>query len=420
MDLPQGMGYLQGMQRATPAQPMMDFEGSSARVGPLSQMDYRMLQNGLLGRSPSSMELSQSSSQFQGLSGSAQLVGTVAALQEESGQLRCQWKSDVARLERELGQLRSAATLALPMLGGLQQQPEPYTGGHLQQQLMLQASASQGSMPLIKALVMSESMERQCSASTAVPHTARTESTHCTTEGPRTDRDQLLNRIEDLERQRNNLEIQRDQAYERTNLEKQRNNLEEALLCQMRESSAVASPGMQMGYQNQDSPAPARSPLHLRDTLAGTVPSVAPEEPTRVGLAPEVAELYQELERMESELRKVREENVRLKEEKGVCETAHSRDVATLEAMLSKMMEDNQRFAKALSEAEAKLCSEKKPLQSPTSSFGGMQDHIVAAKKFEGVSLTPHSIRSVSEPAFEPDIERSIEFGREPVWQGAR
>lgn len=51
-----------------------------------------------------------------GISQSAMLVGTVAALQEESGQLRNQWKSDVGRLENELAQLRSAAAWALPQL----------------------------------------------------------------------------------------------------------------------------------------------------------------------------------------------------------------------------------------------------------------------------------------------------------------
>lgn len=51
------------------------------------------------------------------LSQQAMLVGTVAALSEESGQLRMQWKSDVARLESELQELRNAAAWALPRLG---------------------------------------------------------------------------------------------------------------------------------------------------------------------------------------------------------------------------------------------------------------------------------------------------------------
>merc|ERR1719223_1238227 len=74
-------------------------------------------------RSSSFIEMPQGNSgQFQ-LSNSAMLVGTVAALQEESGQLRSQWKSDVGRLERELDQLRMAAAYALPHIAEQQKEP---------------------------------------------------------------------------------------------------------------------------------------------------------------------------------------------------------------------------------------------------------------------------------------------------------
>lgn len=516
MDLSQGVRQLQGMHRAGPAPTMLDMEGASGRVNPLSQMDLRMLQNGLLGRSssladmsppsrtvmpPCGMELPQgnTNSQFQ-LSGNAVLVGTVAALQEESGQLRSQWKSDVSRLERELAQLRSAAAWALPQLGEAQKQPElllrtdsnlqalviPSQGGltpmqQAQQLMLMQGAGAERSLPMMQALNMQETC---ASVASPAPYTARTATSQVSEAALLGDRENLLNRIAELERQRNSMEAQRDQAFfagaaaaerqapvvenrsmpvipERNSVgaasplqhhQESAMQLTEALLCQMRASNAAendSQSGVSMSRESEafgaTLGAPPAAPRHL-DALAGSMlgPAAAmAQRPMDLqdgyaagsaaaatrgpeGAAPsEVAQIYQELERMEMELRKVRDENSRLRDDKEACEAAHARDVTSLEAMLSQMMEENRRVAKALSDAESTLNSaEKRAVNGSPSAVNpirGLDDKIVQTKKLEGIPLSPCvSIRSEAEPAIEPDIERSSEFDRSRLVLGAR
>jgi len=122
------------------------------RANALSQMNLRAVPgNGFGERSASLRDLAQpmqsSSSAFQ-LSGPAMLVGTVAALQEESGQLRSQWKADVARLEGELDQLRTAAAWALPHLAEAQRQHE-FRATSANQALLLQNQAMERSTPML-------------------------------------------------------------------------------------------------------------------------------------------------------------------------------------------------------------------------------------------------------------------------------
>lgn len=490
------MIHLEGIRRGAQV-PMMDLQGSNARVNPLSQMDLHMLQNGYLGRSYSALELgavpqAQASSQFH-LSDSAMLVGTVAALQEESGQLRCQWKSDVSRLECELAQLRSAAAWALPQLTGAPKQPDfcteaglqaLRTPGHcgnvgpLQQSLMLQGSVmerSERSLPLMKGLVLPEA----CS-STAVPITARTEAsqmpmtartdyTEVTQVSQLTcggDREQLLSRIAELERQRNCMEIQRDQALQmqsppaverspavmpmiperNSNMQPHEHSamqLTEALLFQMRASCAPENhDSLQLSrsstvFAEEPPPTVSRNLDVLTGSMLGPAAcsSRVPQEESpfsaTLGLAAapapvrtpvhvermeselsEAQQIYQELERMEMELRKVKTESISLKEDKEACEAAHKRDVTTLEDMLSQMMEENKRLNKALADVGTLPSSSEKKVNP----VGSDDNTILYSKKVED-PLTPHSIRSVSEPNGEPDalspkIERAINFDR--------
>merc|ERR1719329_22544 len=91
---------------------------------------------------------------------------------------------------------------------------------------------------------------------------------------------------------------------------------------------------------------PRVSDMNLQDALAGTIGSnigttapvmaSVPEENNQTVSAQ--AEVYQELENMEIELRKVRDENSRLKEARQASEAAHGRDISTLEAMLAQIM----------------------------------------------------------------------------------
>jgi hypothetical protein len=522
MDLSQSMRQLQGFQglQRADSQAMLDLAGMNSRVNvnQLSQRDLVMLQNGLqsgmLGRSPSLMELqaqaaqaaiAQGAGQFGQLSGSAMLAGTVAALQQESGQLRSQWKSDVARLENELGQLRSAAACVLPQLAERHDQQNELRrtesnlqalvlsssagASPLQQALLLQGAATQGSMPFMQTAGQ-QFMQESCAVTN--------------------EREQLLYRIAELEAQRDEA-LRKSQmkvpeppmpesfpAVNAGNLhEHGAMQLTEALLSQMRASNAAAENGSRSAPDPRQS-TPQRldalagsmlgpaatpcSPLTMQDALAGTTSSMISSTPhemqsaARAQRTPEMfqaafaggsfgpqptvprlaidplagslagpaamtfrseatqdthpgsmaqapaqwrvgeeveqisaahREILQELERMEIELQKVRSEKCRLKEEKDACENAHQRDVSTLEAMLAQIMEDNKRLTKALAEADAKL---NKINQVHSSSL----DKIAESNKMEAdaLSTTTRSVRSVAEPALEPDIDRSSEFDR--------
>lgn len=390
----------------------MHLEGAGSRVNSLNQMDLLRLQNLQNGiRNPSAslgsglmdlqqtsylqqgmMDLqqashlqqapvSQGSGQFQ-MNGSAMLLGTVAALQEESGHLRSQWKSDVSRLERELDHLRAAAAYALPQLSEVQRQPEPNLqalvlaglggAGPLQQALALQGGARERCLPVLQMAGRPGSFGPEA--------------------GGACDRDQLLDCIAVLESQRKNLELQRDQA----------------LSAQMRIGSAASDCSGAAVTPRSAAERQLRMEALLTPSMSVSaaptprLPTRAPPDLSPSPAAPASDEVYKELERMEIELRKVRDENSKLKEEKAACEEAHSRDVSTLEAMLSQMMNDNERLKKALGGAEA-LLRTKNPVGSldnacwqPQSKDGSLD------KTNEGSDHSVRSIRSVMEPAIEP------------------
>lgn len=445
MDISQSMRLLQqGLQRGGPAAPALDLQGASSSGNQLSQMDLHMLQNGMFGRPSSMMELQAAQLAAQGgaqfplaTPRSAMLVGTVAALQEESGQLRSQWKSDVARLERELGQLRSAAAWALPHLAEAQSQSNANLqvisghggAGSLQQSLVLQhqGQAERTQQVLLQQLAATAQQR-------FIPEAAP----------PASDREQLLARIAELEKQRDQALSQvrssasdcSSAAFERPPPMEDRSqpkglDLTEALLCQMRAShedmqrsmlgQAVAAP--QVPQDMGTAAAVPQAPLEFQDTLAGTRSTVVGPAATMAPMQEEQdlivkAEIVRELERMEQELQKIRDENHRLTEDKKACEAAHGRDVSTLEAMLAQIMEDNKRLTKALSHTENLLVksTEKKvsPMAMSVNPISSFDEMIASAKKVEGdpIAQSVHSVRSVAEPAFEPDIDRSGEFDR--------
>lgn len=388
------------------------------------------------------MELPQGNSAMQPcygqLSNSAMLVGTVAALQEESGQLRSQWKSDVGRLEQELDQLRMAAAYALPHIA--EQQKEPNF------QALVLGGAGIG-----------------CARSLQ-------QTSHFGLPGAATDRhsplvqinerEQLFERINELERQRKHMEIQRDQAVlsqmrcgsaasesswtgqeammtERSMPTSGHQHhldtsvqLTEALLCQMRCGAGEAAPpcrqhsprsgygvgeGLSTGLTSLDVLAEQQQRIQdLQNSLSGGPTGTAPPatrmaEGAQTGMNP--AEVYKELERMEMELQKVREENNKLKDQKAACEEAHARDVSTLEAMLSQIMNENQRLTKALNDAEAQLRGQNK--LPPTALFSTPLKSVgILDKEVIQMDQSVRSVRSVMEPAIEPDIDRCSDSDR--------
>jgi hypothetical protein len=107
--------------------------------------------------------------------------------------------------------------------------------------------------------------------------------------------------------------------------------------------------------------------------------------------------MHKELERMEVVLQQVREENTKLREEKRAVEEAHRRDVSSLEAMLNQIMEENKRLTEAVSAFRAGAAHQVRALD--------FSDRIVSLK--QQVPMTPSSVRSEVEPAFEPEIDSS-------------
>jgi len=103
---------------------------------------------------------------------------------------------------------------------------------------------------------------------------------------------------------------------------------------------------------------------------------------------------------MEAVLLQVREENTKLREEKKAVEDAHRRDVSSLEAMLNQIMEENKR----LTEAAASRANNQQVNKLDFS------DRIMSMK--QQVPMTPSSVRSEVEPAFEPSIDSSEGFDR--------
>jgi hypothetical protein len=334
----------------------------------------------------------QAPSSFQ-LSGPAMLVGTVAALQEESGQLRTQWKSDVQRLERELDQLRSAAAWALPHLAEAQRQQEVKSGiqavmangsqtercGNTREAMLLHSTGNDRSMPMFPTgppFYTPEMMTTQDKYPSGYSQFAE--------QSGLTEATEAIRKHQALIAQMRVTAAECGAGHEsRATFEHERSasQLTEALMQQMCTSNASECPPLRAQAQQEHMP-----------------PQAAQEAPKRAGTTLNaLGEMYQELERMEFALQQVREENTKLKEEKAAIEEAHSRDVSALEAMLSQVMAENKRLTKELSMSEEATMEAKK--------FAAFEDKIMSMK--QQVPQTPSSV--VSE---EPEMEKSSEFNR--------
>lgn len=352
------------------------------RANALSQMNLRAVPgNGFGERSASLRDLAQpmqsSSSAFQ-LSGPAMLVGTVAALQEESGQLRSQWKADVARLEGELDQLRTAAAWALPHLAEAQRQHE-FRATSANQALLLQNQAMERSTPMLPSA--------SPRTSTEALHLPENCSAQAQEQAARQITEALLAQMRATAAECSLAGLSRQPAAnERFEFESKAPPLSEASLdCSYRSAPFGATMSHSVA---------APQPGHHAN---GAIPRLPQETPKR-GLALE--EMHKELERMEAVLLQVREENTKLREEKKAVEDAHRRDVSSLEAMLNQIMEENKR----LTEAAASRANNQQVNKLDFS------DRIMSMK--QQVPMTPSSVRSEVEPAFEPSIDSSEGFDR--------
>lgn len=490
MDLAQSARQLQAMQGYGPAPQVSCLPGTAPLYMPagqepfagvlgaahagsaasaLNNMDLRLVQGGGLSRSrtldnlrpPAVVEAQLQASS--GLSASAQLAGTVAALQEESRQSRSQWKSDVARLERELGQLRAAAAWALPHLAEAQQKHEALTfTGSQQQGLMLHASASEQALPLLQAQ-QTIAMAQEQNAAEARMNALRREAAHITEalghatlpQGNGRETAQLTEALlrqlrataaaEAAARAPEPIQPTLEQTIASVasvqSQEPSAMQLTEAVLAaHIRAANANAPESGTMGPIHEAegpleaalrnhrfsaatgaSPQAAPKSTSRLDNLCVTAPptqreaaparerEVAPASPPQVPLlsfAPSpAAEMFQELERLDLELQKVRDENRKLKDEKDVCEAAHARDVSALEAMLAQVVEENKSLSKALSERHSA------PPSNQVGGIGGSFDAKFLSIKNQA-PMTPHSMRSEVEPAIEPEIERSGKIDR--------
>lgn len=340
---------------------------------------------------------------------SAMLVGTVAALQQESGQLRNQWKCDVSRLESELAQLRSAAAWALPQLAEAQGK-EPnlrLMGGSA-----LERSSSLGALgngQIEKAMMqgaLADRLSRERGLDALLAH--GTGGQHLIGQSsqleaaaammPQTARGAPLpeQRLEALLRQggaagggglaREAAQLEammlQGAASESANRDRMMMMQRNASTGNIRDASGLAD-AMQ---RTSDQVAGCSSAASERGRAASTVcTEQASQNAEQTKL--QMLELYKELENITMTLQEAQAENRKLKEDKDASETAHARDVAALEGMLQQLTADNERLSKSLAKAERDLKGKSHP-------------------------STPASIRTASqEPAIEPDVE-SVDFDR--------
>jgi hypothetical protein len=328
--------------------------------------------------------MSQGGTGYQ-LSKEAMLVGTVAALQEESGQMRSQWKSDVQRLEHELQQLRCAAAMALPhvqadfepnlqLMMSTNTLAERVNGGGAmgQRSHSFGALSPRGAPPVEPG--MSPAMPMQSpSMSPSMPMQAE--------RGALGGNSLLSREASQLEAAMMHGSVSeragRDQFADvpmarRSSVDSSGINLAEAVMNQMRMSQTA----------EQQAPAVERNSIHGASCEAV-----------------QIQELYKEVERLSQALAEAEQENRKLKEDKEEVVTAHSRDVNALEGMLDQLSAENRRLKDELSESNVKL----RQFQ-----MNGLDANSII--KLKQQSDTSASIRSASiEPALEPEVEQALD-----------
>jgi len=335
---------------------------------------------------------SQAAAGYQ-LSREALLVGTVAALQEESGQMRHEWKTDVARLENELQQLRSAAAMALPHVRTenvlppeanfrLLSNPAPTdTCSNISGR---DAAALQGMFSDHAIMGRNLSQQSHSSYNPGLQNSVQIGSSLESLLAERSGHGLLAREAAQLDavmlqgsvKERAGRDYVADApSFQRSRAENQGTNLAEAVLSQMRAMAAEPSPARGSVSKEFDSSKEAANQSAL------------------------IKDLYMELERMTVALQEVEQENNKLKEEKETSINAHSRDISALEGMLQQLTAENKVLSKQLGDANAKL----QRLQ-----MDGLDPDIIRKLKQCSSNLpsTPTSIRSASiEPATEPDVD---------------
>jgi hypothetical protein len=282
------------------------------------------------------------------------LVGTVAALQEESGQMRHEWKSDVARLENELQQLRSAAAMALPNV-----RTETTVPLEANMRLLSHAPGTDSCSSIsgrdaaalqVQAMLTERALSERAMSERAMSTRSLPQHNHTLSNsglpsfvpdvsegyGPGA----LAREAAQLEAVMQQSSVRaragRDQFADASMLprgrpESQGTNLAEAVRRQMSTAAMV------------DSLARASSD---KESNSGKEASDQSRQ---------IRDLYVELERMTVALQEKEQENSRLKEEKDTSVNAHSRDIAALEAMLQQLSADNKSLSQQLAQANAKL-----------------------------------------------------------------
>lgn len=346
----------------------------------------------------------------------AMLVGTVAALQEESGQLRTQWKSDVSRLESELQQLRSAAAWALPHLQEAQN-AEPslrlvttsamdrHSSGNVHAS-QLENAMMQGALAerLNRERGLDAMLSQGASGNNHLSREAQLEAAMM--QGAAAERASRERELEALlsARQGSVPEFGRQGAvpeFGGTMLSRE-NMQRNSSTGNIHNASSLAESVLSQHASAHGQRYAATASSCAESTCDGMqrgrpASSAAAEQPSAEQTKSQVLELYRELETITIALQEAQQENRELKEHKETTEMAHSRDVDTLEAMLQQVGADNERLTKSLAKAEEQL---------QKYSQGGL-GHMLQVKS-STPSSNPASIRSASiEPASEPGSEQA-------------
>lgn len=348
------------------------------------------------------------------LSQQAMLVGTVAALSEESGQLRHQWKSDVSRLEKELAELRCAAAWALPRLG---QAGQP----NQLQSLVVQGGDSSPrnsnrhtSVPGGGYSPRGPQRQPELTAYSVQTSPEKDASPQRLGNSPRGDQGRLSESCMQMHNAYGAGWGQADQILRETpqflpaassrcaphesaqvtgmmQIMSERERFASCVRAATMGSAASVAPSSPdcAGRISEALPAaPDRSNVghspkcptrHLSDVVMqmhndmhNASAAVPQEWPVReVPRLPEISiesmnsqnkqsqpagqleEMMRELERMEAALQKSQKEVAVLKEEKKVSETAHARDVTALESMLETVLSENARLNKMAEQPQA-------------------------------------------------------------------
>jgi len=143
-----------------------------------------------------------------------------------------------------------------------------------------------------------------------------------------------------------------------------------------------------------------------RVSVQGAAPQAIPQvETNRVDQEAELRDLYKELESLEHALNNEREKAATLADEKDELEAAHSRDIASLEAMLQQVCQERDRLATENRRlvAENERLKQGRPVPDPARDLLEQSIHLDKAK-IAYYHIGPGSRTPTVE---EPDLEQS-------------